>query len=399
MSTRHPTVLSTFTGAGGLDLGLECAGFSNVGCIELDPVARNTLSANRPSWALLEPGDICDVAGYLVPSDLGLAPGKLDLMAGGPPCQPFSKASQWSKNGRQGLDDPRGEGLMAFLTLVASFAPKAILIENVPGFVRGSTSAVETLNAAFREINAAIGSRYDAQYRVINAVDYGVPQRRDRAIVAAFHDGRRFNWPTATHTAKPVRAWDALAGLSSEDPPQGRGKWIDLLPSIPEGENYQWHTRKGGGRTLFGYRTRYWSFLLKLAKNRPAWTLAAQPGPSTGPFHWDNRPLAVSEMLRLQSFPANWKVEGTHREQVLQVGNATPPLLAEVLGRTILAQLSGRSTSTTSLQIPRRNRIPTAARVLPVPRTFRYLEGDHADHPGTGLGPSPIGVPDNEQVA
>ena len=94
------------------------------------------------------------------------------------------------------------------------------------------------------------------------------------------------------------------------------------------------------GLPLFGYRCKFWSFLLKLAKNQPSWTLPANPGPSTGPFHWSNRPLSIREMLRLQTFPASWKLPDVSRvTKVRLVGNATPPLLTEILGRSIGAQL------------------------------------------------------------
>src|SRR4029079_12045835 len=131
--------------------------------------------------------------------------------------------------------------------------------------------------------------------------------------------------------------WDAIGCEEFSEPvAQATGKWADLLASIPEGKNYLWHTNRGGGHQLFGYRTRYWSFLLKLAKDEPSWTLPAHPGPATGPFHWDNRPLSVAEMLSLQSFPAAWRVEGERRaDHVTQIGNATPPLLAELLGRCV----------------------------------------------------------------
>src|SRR5207302_1512865 len=94
------------------------------------------------------------------------------------------------------------------------------------------------------------------------------------------------------------------------------GYWTGLLPSIPEGRNYLYHTRHGGGVELFGSRRRYWSFLLKLAQDLPAWTIPAKPGPSTGPFHWESRPLAVEELLRIQSFPADWNIAGNRTTQV-----------------------------------------------------------------------------------
>lgn len=132
------------------------------------------------------------------------------------------------------------------------------------------------------------------------------------------------------------------------------------------------------------------SFLLKLAKHLPAWTLSALPGPSTWPFHWANRPLAVEELLRLQSMPADWVVEGGYRDQVRQVGNATPALLAEVLGRAVLASLQfAAPTNPLQLAIPRRRSVPKATPVEQLRAPYRALEGEHADHPGTGLGPKP----------
>src|SRR6185312_12245754 len=112
---------------------------------------------------------------------------------------------------------------------------------------------------------------------------------------------------------------------------QLRGKWADLLPSIPPGMNYLWHTDRGGGEPLFGWRRRYWSFLLKLAPDQPSWTIQAQPGPATGPFHWDNRRLTGREMARLQTFPDDIQITGSLADAQRQIGNAVPSLLAEVL--------------------------------------------------------------------
>src|SRR5262249_44394676 len=151
---------------------------------------------------------------------------------------------------------------------------------------------------------------------VLNAADYGVPQHRERVFIIGSRDGRPFQFPTQTHgdpsnvyegTLEPFRtAWDALGDLPMllNDPAlRTTGKWADLLPSIPEGENYLWHTNRGGGEPLFGWRTKYWSFLLKLAKNRPSWTIQAQPGSAIGPFHWCDRKLSSRELCRLQTFP------------------------------------------------------------------------------------------------
>jgi DNA (cytosine-5)-methyltransferase 1 len=375
-----------------MDLGVEAAGFRLVGAIELDELARSSLQANRNgSWPLVGE-DIADAAARLRPKDLGLERGGLGLLAGGPPCQPFSKAAQWSRSGRAGMSDSRAACLTPFLSLIDRFLPEAVLIENVPGFTHGPTAALDFVTENLRRINSANGTSYRMAARIIDAADYGVPQRRKRAIVVIRRDGSAVEWPTETHTDTPVRAWDAIGDLhlDGDELPAPRGRWAGLLPSIPEGQNYQWHTDRGGGRPLFGYRRRFWSFLLKLAKDQPAWTLPAQPGPSTGPFHWDNRPLAIREMLRLQTFPARWIVEGDYRQRVRQVGNATPPLLAEVLARSLLEQMHGTTPhSRPRHRIPRRRRVPRAAQVEGVPVEYLEMEGEHPAHPGAGLGPQP----------
>jgi DNA (cytosine-5)-methyltransferase 1 len=388
---RAPKVLSAFTGAGGLDLGLESAGFHTVGCIESDASARATLRANRPGWRLLEPEDITDLARVLTPECVGLRLRELDVLVGGNPCQPFSKAAQWSSNGKTGLRDPRSYCLDGFFKLARAFLPKVILMENVPGFIRGPSAAVSMIAETLNKLNGEFGTCYELQYRVLNAVDYGVPQRRERAILVAVRDGDVFNWPEPTHCDQPVRAWDALADIVAVDAPKASGRWADLLPSIPEGMNYQWHTDRGGGKHLFGYRTRYWSFLLKLAKNEPGWTISAQPGPATGPFHWDSRPLTVRELLSLQTFPSNWKVIGEYRVQLRQIGNATPPLLAEVIGRALGEQLFGLEYERKpELAINRKRSVPQPSRARPVAPKYLDLEGKHASHPGSGRGPKPI---------
>ena len=389
-----PTVLSVFSGLGGLDLGLERAGFSHVGLIELDDFARRSLKANRSGeWPLLESGDVFEVADRFTPSMVGMRPGDLTILAGGPPCQPFSKAAQWSSSSRAGLDDHRAKTVDGFLTLVRDFLPELVFIENVPGFCHGSTSALPMIEREINLINKTHGTSYLTQHKVVNSADFGVPQRRRRAIVILRRDGTVFEWPAPTHAGSSVSAWDAIGGDQDlgEDPmPTLQGKWAGLVPSIPEGRNYQWHTDRGGGEPLFGYRTKYWSFLLKLAKAKPSWTIAAQPGPATGPFHWSNRPLTTAEMLRLQSFPLGWRVEGVSRQRTRQVGNATPPLLAEVFGRSIAAQLGFESARTgLTLSIPQRDPIPDPEVPDSVTSVYLGLKGQHPAHPGAGEGPNP----------
>jgi len=385
--SKAPTVLSAFSGAGGLDLGLECAGFRTVASIELDTAARETIKLNRPEWRLLETPNIIEVANELGPGSLGLQKRELGLLVGGPPCQPFSKAAQWADRGRGGLKDPRAKCLSAFLVLLEKFLPRAMLIENVPGFVRGKTSTLPKIDAALAGINTRNGTRYRLHWKTLNAVDYGVPQRRYRAILVALRDGDDFAWPDPTHPV-PVRAYDALKGVRPRSLPNASGYWGDLLSSIPEGQNYLFHTKAGDGLPLFGRRRWFWSFLLKLAKDQPSWTIPAKPGPSTGPFHWSNRPLAVEELLRLQSFPLSWKVHGGTGAQIRQIGNATPPLLAEVIGRALGSQLFQLVyDDKPSLSIARRRHVPRPNKVCAVPSKYlKHLNGQ-PDHPGEGKGP------------
>ncbi len=335
-------VLSVFTGLGGLDLGLEHAGFTSCGYVEMDPVACESLRLNRSNWTAIAPGEVNAASECLRPSDFGLRRRELTLLAGAPPCQPFSKAAQWSRLGRRGVHDERSDCLSGFFRLVNTFLPRVVLIENVQGFASGRNSALPLIEGKLRSINRKNRVDYQLQWWIVDAAGYGVPQHRRRAILVAERNGRTFSIPVPTQAKSPTTAWDALWDVPNiKSPGDDEQHWLQLLPSIPEGENYLWHTRRGGGEPLFAYRSRFWSFLLKLAKNRPSWTLSAQPGPYAGPFHWASRKLTSMEMLRLQSFPSYWRVSGSSREQVKQIGNATPPLLAEVIGRALRTQLLG----------------------------------------------------------
>lgn len=169
-----------------------------------------------------------------------------------------------------------------------------------------------------------------------------------------------------------------------------KGKWADLLPTIPPGQNYLWHTDRGGGEPLFGWRRRYWSFLLKLAADQPSWTIQAQPGPATGPFHWDNRRLTTREMARLQTFPDDVQITGSLADAQRQLGNAVPSLLAEILAREIAHQLLGQ-------KVPKPPRLaiakaactpPASQSTTAVPSKYLTLRGVHSAHPGIGLGSS-----------
>ena len=265
-------VLSLFTGAGGLDLGLEAAGFSVSICVEVDEDARRTLMANRSSWKLAKPEDIHRIEPDELLAQADLRRGDVALLTGGPPCQPFSKSANWSNGGIRGLRDPRASTLHAYLKVVEAALPRVLILENVKGLASNhkDEGGWQLFRDEIRTINRRQGTEYDPQVIHLDAADYGVPQIRERVFILASIDGRKFKVPPPTHgegdSLEPCRtAWDAIGDLDKEDWPlelEVIGKWAGLLKSIPEGKNYLWHTPRGGGEPLFGWRTRYWSFLI-----------------------------------------------------------------------------------------------------------------------------------------
>ena len=192
---------------------------------------------------------------------------------------------------------------------------------------------------------------------------------------------------TTLHTT----TWDAIGDLHTCDDAADlapSGKWAELLPTIPEGENYLWHTPRGGGIPLFGWRTRYWSFLLKLAKSKPSWTIQAAPGPATGPFHWANRRLSRRELCRLQTFPDTFDAIGSYRSVHRQIGNAVPPAIGELIGKELLRQFLGGQPHRQLKLIPTQHfPCPEKERHQSVPKKYLGLAGPHDDHPGAGRGP------------
>jgi len=396
------SVLSLFTGAGGLDIGLEEAGFSTRLCVEIDPDARRTIEGNGRKWKLAEPGDIHELTPESILEQAGLKPRELSLLAGGPPCQPFSKSSYWSNGGRtKRLKDPRADTLQAYLDVVETALPKTLLLENVRGLAyEGKSEGLHLLQTGLAEINKRHGTAYDPQLLAINAADFGVPQIRERVFIFASRDGVKLSEPEPTHGSLEddldpfTTAWDAIGHLDVGDWPAelaATGRWASLLPTVPEGENYLWHTPRndaGGARSLFGWRTRFWSFLLKLAKDKPSWTIQAVPGPATGPFHWKSRLLSMREMALLQTFPPDYPITGDRRAAQRQIGNAVPCAIGEYMGLKIRREAFGERVRHNLRLIPaHREDCPSPEKPKRVPKKYLDLVADHPEHPGVGLGP------------
>jgi len=400
-------LISLFSGCGGMDYGFEAAGFETAVALEMDHSCCETLRKNR-SWPVIE-GDIFSMPTPRILAEAGLKRGAADLLIGGPPCQPFSKSGYWAKGDSARLKDPRADTLAAFMRVVEEAQPRAFVLENVTGLAYANKDeGLQYLLSQITAINRRIGTNYRAHYTVLKAAEFGVPQIRERFFLVAARDGAYFEFPQPLFCAAAAReetggmfkppplptyrtAWDAIGDLPVSPKAEilaMTGRWADLLASIPEGNNYLWHTDRGGGLPLFGWRRRFWNFLLKLAKDRPSWTIQAQPGPSVGPFHWDNRRLSIRELCRLQTFPDDIEVTGNHRTAHKQIGNAVPSLLAEIIGRKVRTELLGAVPLSRPLKLLPLDRSPAprANAIKPVLAKYLSLVGDQSAHPGTGKG-------------
>lgn len=349
--------LSLFSGAGGLDLGVEAAGFRVAAAVEVDHDAADALEKNFPH---LESGVIRDDILTMPTEQLLEAAGlsgqdRPDLLIGGPPCTPFSKSGYWLEWKRAGLD-PDASLLQAYTRVLAEARPRMFILENVYALTFNNQASRPHFQRLMREIDEA---GYDCHWRVLNAADYGVPQSRPRLVVigarredrlpvpllpAPSHHGRWERRATgAAHGEPHVTTGEALQGMIADPEPteQVNGRYGHLLPSIPPGDNYLYYTAKRGHpEPLFDWRSRYWSFLLKLSPDKPSPTIQAQPGPYVGPFHWDNRRLRVPELKRLFTFPDDYVFVGSRSSVQAQVGNSVPPLLAYRVATEVRAALT-----------------------------------------------------------
>jgi len=423
--------ISLYTGAGGLDLGFEAAGFKNTVAVEMHPAAICTLNHddNRHRWGEILEGDIHSYldeerkgggqSAKRILDAAGLKVGEADVLIGGPPCQPFSKSGYWSSGDSKRLNDPRARTLDAYITVLETALPKVFLLENVPGMA--FTDKSEGLDFLRDRISQIRKARYTFHAAQLNAAEYGVPQARSRVFIIGTREdiSADFTFPEPTHVLPDAvnmsaKAWSSatfpdsnlIPALSSWDAIQHldavgnfdsslalKGKWRSVLPTIPEGFNYLWHTPRGGGIPIWGWRTRYWSMLLKTAKDRPAWTLTAQPGPAIGPFHWDNRRFTTDELKALQTFPRDYKVTGSTLEAHFQIGNSVPSAIAEILARQIRIQLLGNPRfSPVAKLLPKRCTCPPPVSNHKDPRTLpleirQLADSQKPEHPGTGLGP------------
>jgi DNA (cytosine-5)-methyltransferase 1 len=343
MAGTNDVAISLFSGAGGLDLGAEQAGFKVRAAVERDKDAALTMEKNF--GALASPviqHDILDTPTSDILKAAGLRKGQRPaLLLGGPPCTPFSKSGFWLEWKRSGLD-PDASLLQAYTRVLREARPRAFVLENVYALTYNNKASRPALTRLLREIDEA---GYDCNLKVLNAADFGVPQARPRLFIVGApkgkptpvhpdptHGGRWERRHTGSADRPHVTAGEALQGLISDPEPEERhrGQYGHLLAEIPPGENYLHYTKeRGHPDPQFVWRSRYWSFLLKLNPDKPSPTIQAQPGPNVGPFHWENRRLRVPEVKRLFTFPDGFELVGTRASIQAQLGNSVPPLLAQ----------------------------------------------------------------------
>lgn len=360
-------VVSLFTGAGGMEIGLEAAGFDTSICVEIDPDSRATLRKNRPHWKLFDcgqgrtPGDVRDIKAGELLLKAGLKRGEAALVTGGAPCQPFSNMGK-----KLGKNDPKnGDLFLEFVRIVKGVQPKGFIFENVAGIVQGRHQAVlEYMREQFA------GSGYQVAFSILNAADYGVPQTRKRFIMVGRKDTEPY-FPMPTHM-KDAGAWqkfsanlyphtevqpelwvssgEALARLSEERLRRSDNLgmkhapfMIERMSKVPQGMNFKvlppellpscWKSGKHQGQDTFG----------RIEETKPAPTIrTAGYNPTKGKYihPTEDRGLTTAEMAAFQTFPENWHFTTcSGRPSIVsigrQIGNAVPPKLAQALGSAI----------------------------------------------------------------
>jgi DNA (cytosine-5)-methyltransferase 1 len=315
--------LELCAGAGGQAIGLEAAGFEHRALLEIDPDACETLRANRPLWQVRE----TDIRKFNAKTHEGI-----DLLAGGLPCPPFSIAGKML-----GAKDDRNL-FPAALRIIEQTRPKAVMIENVRGFLE---AVFEDYRESFRSKLFKMG--YMTGWRLLNASDFGVPQLRPRVVIVALRKSLydNFDWPSGS-VQNPPTVGETLYPLMAARGWPGAQAWRDhaneIAPTLVGG------SKKHGGPDLGPTRAkRAWDSL-----GVDAMGVASEaPGPND-PIRMKPK-LTVPMVALLQGFPADWAISGKKTAAYRQIGNAFPPPVAKAVAMQIKKALAGRRGLLTSL--------------------------------------------------
>lgn len=359
-------VISLFSGAMGLDIGLERAGFEVVLAVECDAQAVATIKLNRPGLKVIN-SKIEDISTQDILKAAGLKRGGEFIVSGGPSCQSFSTAGQ-----RRSIADPRGGLFRHFVRVVKEAQPKFFIMENVKGMLSAAIShrplnergpgfpalrTDEELGSAFGVITQELRSlNYYTVFDVLNAADYGAPQRRERILFIGSRDGKAIRMPRPTHAEYPedgLQSWVNLKGaighIVDANPIGFKLRAGDdyYLRLVPEGGNWRslppelQKEAMGGALKSWGGRS---GFFRRLSWSRPSPALTTQPNSKATLLCHPNelRPLSLREYACIQQFPEDWKFCGSVASQYRQIGNAVPVGLGTALGGAIMAQWKKR---------------------------------------------------------
>lgn len=326
-------LVSLFSGGGGLDIGLEAAGFQTKFANDIVPQCCETLSSNLPGRPAVVCEDVKKISGKQIISLIGN--GSVDILAGGPPCQAFSIFGQ-----RKGRADPRGQMVYEYFRILSELKPKVFVFENVFGLL--TVEKGEVFKVVCEKLsNPKTGLQYDIKVLRLNAVDFGVPQFRDRVIIVGSRTGRNVTTIEPITFANPQDGQlayrtvaDALRGLPDQNenyPKNHTGRVhsksiIDRYAGMAPGERDA-HTR-----------------INKLDMGRPSFTIICGSNCGGGKGHIHPiipREVTPRESARIQTFPDSWSFSGNGRYVISQVGNAVPPLLAFAIGNAIRHQIFG----------------------------------------------------------
>jgi DNA (cytosine-5)-methyltransferase 1 len=357
--------LSFFSGAMGLDQGLEKVGIHLLLACEMDKACRRTITANRPDVALL--GDVWKYSAEEIRKAAGLGPkDEIDVMVGGPPCQSFSTAGA-----RRGFKDERGNVFLRYIDLILQLRPKYAVIENVRGLMSAPMNHTPHAErgdewmpnpeekpggALFHVIQMLRAGGYGVSFNLYNAANFGVPQSRERVILLCSRNGDKLPHLMPTHSQDGsfgLPQWRTLrSALEGLDPKAGdhvefpedrlrfyrmlkSGQYWKHLPQELHREALRGSLDSGGGKT---------GFLRRLDWDKPSCTLVTSPTmPATDICHpEEHRPLSIQEYKRIQQFPDEWIVCGSMVDQYRQIGNAVPVGLGEAVGRAILSHMAGK---------------------------------------------------------
>ena len=342
LAKKRFTTIELFAGAGGLALGIEKAGFDTLGLIEFNKDAADTLRCNRPNWRVIH-DDVANISCQNLEEYFNIQKGELDLLSGGAPCQAFSYAGK-----RLGLDDARGTLFYHYALFLEKLQPKMFLFENVRGLLTHDKG--RTYKAMLDIFEQAGYTIRESQKKVLNAWDYGAPQKRERLITIGIRNDLAaqilFAFPIP-HKYKPVlkdilldcpksegTAYSEYKRKIFELVPPG-GYWRDIPAEIAkEYMKSCWHME--GGRT---------GILRRLSLEEPSLAVLTSPSQKqTDRCHpLEPRPFTVRENARCQTFPDHWVFCGSVGQQYKQVGNAVPVNLAYEIGVQIKKALEGVS--------------------------------------------------------